>query len=274
MGASTAIAWTDATWNCWQGCHKVSAGCKNCYMFTDKKRYGQTPDVVIRSAAATFNAPLKWAKNREKYGHINRVFVDSWSDFFIEEADAWRAVNAPPKVGKSVAGLGETAEKQRASSLLSPQILKKRERSRLIDVKSFIETGEDFDQLMIGHAENVPQVAYGLYLLACQEGAPGEISAATKNWHEAAKAGAAIRTEFLDLQERTRALIQLDIVLDIIGTELQAVRAALLKLGERCANDANPQDPGKARTVIDAAVDRIFTQMSSIAERVQKETAP
>jgi protein gp37 len=91
MGASTAIAWTDATWNCWQGCHKVSAGCKNCYMFTDKKRYGQTPDVVIRSAAATFNAPLKWAKNREKYGHINRVFVDSWSDFFIEEADAWRA---------------------------------------------------------------------------------------------------------------------------------------------------------------------------------------
>jgi protein gp37 len=60
-------------------------------MFTDKKRYGQTPDVVIRSAAATFNAPLKWAKNREKYGHINRVFVDSWSDFFIEEADAWRA---------------------------------------------------------------------------------------------------------------------------------------------------------------------------------------
>ena len=91
MGASTAIAWTDATWNCWQGCHKVSAGCKNCYMFTDKQRYGQTPDVVIRSAAATFNAPLKWAKNREKYGHINRVFVDSWSDFFIEEADAWRA---------------------------------------------------------------------------------------------------------------------------------------------------------------------------------------
>ena len=91
MGSKTGIAWTDATWNCWQGCHKVSAGCKNCYMFTDKKRYGQTPDVVIRSAAATFNAPLKWAKNREKYGHINRVFVDSWSDFFIEEADAWRA---------------------------------------------------------------------------------------------------------------------------------------------------------------------------------------
>ena len=91
MAERTGIAWTDATWNCWQGCHKVSTGCKNCYMFADKKRYGQNPDVVTRSTVATFNAPLKWAKNREKYGHINRVFPCSWSDFFIEEAEAWRA---------------------------------------------------------------------------------------------------------------------------------------------------------------------------------------
>ena len=90
MGEKTGISWTDATVNFWQGCHKVSAGCMNCYMFAEKRRYGQTANVVIRSAPATFNAPLKWAKNREKYGHINRVFVCSWSDFFIEEADAWR----------------------------------------------------------------------------------------------------------------------------------------------------------------------------------------
>jgi len=90
MGEKTGIAWCDATWNCWQGCHKVSAGCKNCYMFSEKTRYGQNPNVVIRSSDATFNAPLKWAKNPAKYGHIKRVFVDSWSDFFIEEADPWR----------------------------------------------------------------------------------------------------------------------------------------------------------------------------------------
>jgi protein gp37 len=91
MGEKTGISWTDATWNCWQGCHKVSAGCKNCYMFSEKTRYGQNPNVVIRSSDTTFNAPLKWAKNPAKYGHIKRVFVDSWSDFFIEEADPWRA---------------------------------------------------------------------------------------------------------------------------------------------------------------------------------------
>ena len=82
MGQTTGIEWTDATWNPWHGCHKVSAGCKGCYMFTDKKRYGQNPNVVVRSKT-TFNAPLKWEEPR-------RVFTCSWSDFLIEEADPWR----------------------------------------------------------------------------------------------------------------------------------------------------------------------------------------
>ena len=90
MGSKTGIAWTDATWNCWQGCHKVSAGWKNCYMFSEKTRYGQNPNVVVRSNPVTFNAPLRWAKNPEKYPDIKYIFVDSWSDFFIEEADPWR----------------------------------------------------------------------------------------------------------------------------------------------------------------------------------------
>ena len=91
MGQETGIAWCDATVNFWQGCHKLSAGCSHCYMFSEKTRYGQNPNIVVRSSDTTFNAPLKWAKNREKYAHINRVFVNSWSDFFIEESDPWRA---------------------------------------------------------------------------------------------------------------------------------------------------------------------------------------
>jgi protein gp37 len=52
-------------------------------MFRDKKRYGQDPDTVIRSKPPTFNLP-----NKLKGPAL--VFVCSWSDFFIEEADAWR----------------------------------------------------------------------------------------------------------------------------------------------------------------------------------------
>lgn len=83
MGKNSNIEWTDFTWNPWHGCKKVSDGCKNCYMFRDKKRYGQDPTQVVRASDKTFYAPLKLKEPQ-------RVFTCSWSDFFIEEADAWR----------------------------------------------------------------------------------------------------------------------------------------------------------------------------------------
>lgn len=84
MGEKTDIGWTQHTQNFWQGCHKVSPGCKYCYMFRDKIRYGKDPNVVVRSKDPTFFAPLKWKEPA-------LVFTCSWSDFFIEEADPWRA---------------------------------------------------------------------------------------------------------------------------------------------------------------------------------------
>jgi protein gp37 len=83
MAENTKIDWTDHTWNPWQGCSKISAGCENCYMYRDKKRYGQDPFTVVRSKPNTFNMPRKWEEPA-------KVFVCSWSDFFIEEADEWR----------------------------------------------------------------------------------------------------------------------------------------------------------------------------------------
>lgn len=83
MAKNSGIDWTDHSWNPFQGCRKVSPGCANCYMYRDKKRYGQDPSKVIRSSKATFNAPLRWKDPA-------RVFVCSWSDFFIEDADKWR----------------------------------------------------------------------------------------------------------------------------------------------------------------------------------------
>lgn len=81
MGKTT-ISWTNYSWNPWRGCHKISQGCKNCYMFREQKRYGNDPNVVVRSKT-TFKAPLKWKDPA-------MVFTCSWSDWFIEEADPWR----------------------------------------------------------------------------------------------------------------------------------------------------------------------------------------
>ncbi len=94
MGTTTAIEWTATylpdgsvipgkSWNPWQGCTKVSPGCGHCYMFRDKRRYGQDPSTVVRSKDPTFYAPLKWAAP-------GKVFTCSWSDWFHAAADPWR----------------------------------------------------------------------------------------------------------------------------------------------------------------------------------------
>lgn len=83
MADFSAIEWTEATWNPWHGCERISPGCAHCYMYRDKKRYGQDPSTVTRSKT-TFDAPGKWKRAKI-------IFTCSWSDFFIEQADGWRA---------------------------------------------------------------------------------------------------------------------------------------------------------------------------------------
>lgn len=80
----------DKIWNPWHGCHKCSEGCQNCYAFFLDKRYGRDTSVVVKNKS---NAKFPLKKNREgdyklKSGDFVRVCMAS--DFFLEEADAWR----------------------------------------------------------------------------------------------------------------------------------------------------------------------------------------
>lgn len=84
------IEWTDHSWNPWYGCHKVSQGCAHCYMFREQQRFGRDPGIVQRSRT-TFRAPLSWARAARRRQAHQCVFTCSWSDFFIEDADAWRS---------------------------------------------------------------------------------------------------------------------------------------------------------------------------------------
>lgn len=86
MTEQTGIQWTDSTWNPWHGCAKVSPGCDHCYMFREKRQYGQDPEKVVRSKT-TFDSPLHWVT---RPGEVRLVFTCSWSDWFIKDADPWR----------------------------------------------------------------------------------------------------------------------------------------------------------------------------------------
>lgn len=88
MGETTGIEWTSRTWNPWRGCTMVSPGCAHCYMFTEQRRYGRDPSVVVRTK--TWGDPAKWQRQAEADGRTEMVFTCSWSDWFHEDADPWR----------------------------------------------------------------------------------------------------------------------------------------------------------------------------------------
>lgn len=77
-------------WNPWHGCQKISAGCVNCYMYRRDAEYGKDSSVV--ALTSTFGLPVQ--KKRDGTYKLNEsgyVFTCMTSDFFIEEADEWRA---------------------------------------------------------------------------------------------------------------------------------------------------------------------------------------
>ena len=77
-------------WNPWHGCHKISAGCQNCYMFRRDAKYGKDSTVVAKTA--NFRLPVMKKKDGSfKLQTNDYVYTCMTSDFFVEEADEWRS---------------------------------------------------------------------------------------------------------------------------------------------------------------------------------------
>ena len=78
-------------WNPWHGCTKKSEGCKHCYMyFLDKQRGGDGSRIY--KVKNNFEYPLSKDKNgRYKIKSGEHIRVCMTSDFFVEDADKWRA---------------------------------------------------------------------------------------------------------------------------------------------------------------------------------------
>ncbi len=76
-------------WNPWHGCHKISEGCRHCYVYRSDARYGRRPDVVERTGE--FDLPVRKDRFGEwKIAPGTLVYTCFTSDFFVKEADAWR----------------------------------------------------------------------------------------------------------------------------------------------------------------------------------------
>lgn len=77
-------------WNPWHGCHKISPGCANCYVYRRDESVGKDASVVTKTA--DYDLPLK--KNRTGEYKLRpedgTVYACMTSDFFLEDADEWR----------------------------------------------------------------------------------------------------------------------------------------------------------------------------------------
>jgi protein gp37 len=84
MAATSAIEWTNATWNPVTGCDKVSPGCAHCYAETFAERWRGIPNhpyeqgFDLRFWPERLELPLTWRKPR-------MIFVNSMSDLFHEQ---------------------------------------------------------------------------------------------------------------------------------------------------------------------------------------------
>ena len=84
MPSSTAIEWTDATWNPVTGCNKISPGCDHCYAERFSERFRGTRDhPFVTGFDLTLRPerlcqPLRWREPR-------MIFVNSMSDLFHKD---------------------------------------------------------------------------------------------------------------------------------------------------------------------------------------------
>ena len=76
-------------WNPWHGCKKYSEGCRNCYVYRIDEKAGRESDRIHKNA--NFDLPLKRSKDGSyKIKSGETMYTCLSSDFFLEEADAWR----------------------------------------------------------------------------------------------------------------------------------------------------------------------------------------
>jgi protein gp37 len=85
----TAIEWTDATFNPWWGCVRVSPACARCYADTLARRYGhaglwQEHGVRRFLSDAHWRKPLTWNRDAARTGGRLKVFCASMADVFEE----------------------------------------------------------------------------------------------------------------------------------------------------------------------------------------------
>ena len=156
------------TWNLWHGCTKVSAGCRNCYVYRRDAEFGKDSSIVTKTKA--FDLPIR--KDRKGEYKVKPedgvVYTCFTSDFFHPDADEWRKdawaihVNLPEDWGEGYKNVHIccTCENQYMADKRLPIFLELPIRHKSIihepmlgpiNIERFLEKyGKEIDQVVCG----------------------------------------------------------------------------------------------------------------------------
>lgn len=109
MAETSGISWTDATFNPWIGCTKVSPACDHCFAASYNERYrwvdGWGAGVPRhRTSEQNWNNPRRWDRKAAASGKPLNVFCASLADVFDNEVpqqwrnDLWALIETTPNL--------------------------------------------------------------------------------------------------------------------------------------------------------------------------------
>ena len=79
------------SWNPWHGCHKISPGCLNCYVYRIDEKYEKDSSIISKNS--NFNFPIRKNRKKEyKIPNVSLIYTCFSSDFFLDDEDVnkWR----------------------------------------------------------------------------------------------------------------------------------------------------------------------------------------
>ena len=208
MTNSTAIEWTDATWNPVAGCSIVSAGCTNCYAMEMAKRL-QAMEVkkyegltrrsgrrtiwngIVREDRAALDIPRRWRKPKKIFvNSMSDLFHSGVSDVFILEV--WKVMRSTPHHHYQIL----TKRPERMGELV---------RTKIIDVLPNVWLGTSIENAGVaGRAEALRAIPAAIRFISFEPliGPVGPIDLRGIHWAivggESGKAARPIREEWID----------------------------------------------------------------------------
>jgi protein gp37 len=94
LAETSGISWTDATFNPWIGCTRISPACDHCYAARDNERrkwVSEWDGPRRRTSDQNWNNARKWDRKADASGKPLKVFCASLADVFDNQVpDEWR----------------------------------------------------------------------------------------------------------------------------------------------------------------------------------------